>query len=291
MVSSCPNPVKDRSFPKPKQARHVGKKVQHVKGHSQEICCKKVCTFTQEWYDIRRDIGEALKCYRRLRLVKGLRDKVSNNHGMSPERGKCSGLALHKRVASLLKRLGKWVNTTKQIGCVAGVEIGDEFHWRGELCIVGLHSEFQRGIDCIASLNGRTWATSIVDSGRYDSATTSRVSPNEFTYCGEGENPIFGGKKKAKVKDQKLVGGNLALMNNMVDRKPVRVIRKYNHIGNANDSGYKFVYEGLYRVTKYWKEIRGDSGTYVYKFNLVKMEDHQQYDSEWKKKYVWHRRH
>ncbi|KAK8522313.1 hypothetical protein V6N13_115289 [Hibiscus sabdariffa] len=294
MVSSRPNPVKERPFSKSNQAIHVGKRVQHVQGQFHETCSKKVTTFTPEWYAIRRNIDEALRCYRRLRLVKEIRDKVSNIHGLSPERGKCSGLALHKRVGRLLKSLGKWVNTTKQIGCVAGIEIGDEFHWRGELCIVGLHNDFQRGIDCIASLNGRIWATSIVDSGRYDSTTSTstgrRVSPNEFTYCGEGENHIFGGGKK-KLKDQKLVGGNLALMNNMVDRKPVRVIRKYNHIGNANDSGYKFVYEGLYRVTKYWKEIRGDSGTYVYKFKLVRMEDHQQYDSEWIKKYDERRRH
>ncbi|KAK8668627.1 hypothetical protein V6N13_106075 [Hibiscus sabdariffa] len=167
-----------------------------------------------------------MRCYRRLRVAKGLRDKVSNNHGMSPERGKCSGLNLHKRVVSLLKSLGKWVNTTKQIGCVAGIEVGNEFHWRGELCIVGLHNDFQRGIDCIPSLDGRIWATSIVESGRYDSATTNSASSEEIPYCGECENLVFGVKKKKKVKDHKLVGGNLALMNNMVDRKPVRVIRR-----------------------------------------------------------------
>ncbi|KAE8727220.1 hypothetical protein F3Y22_tig00005712pilonHSYRG00040 [Hibiscus syriacus] len=99
--------------------------------------------------------------------------------------------------------------------------------------------------------HGKTWATSIVDSGRYESVT-SRVSSGEFTYCGEGENPIYGGKKKPK--DQKLIGGNLALVNNMIDRKPVRVIR------------------------------RKDADTYVYKFKLMKMEDRRQYEPEWKRK-------
>ncbi|KAK8698960.1 hypothetical protein V6N13_115060 [Hibiscus sabdariffa] len=291
MASSRPDPVKEGPFSKPKQASHVGKRVQHVKGNSHKNCSKQGSIFTPRWHDIRRDIDEALRCYRSLRVVKGLRDKVSNNHGMSPEQGKCSGLILHKRLGSLLKSLGKWLNTTKQIGCVAGIEVGDEFHWRGELCIVGLHNDFQRGIGCIPSLDGRIWATSIVDSGRYDSATTNSASSDEITYCGEGENPVFGVKKKKKLKDQKLVGGNLALMNSMVDRKPVRVIRRYNHSRNANDSGYKFIYEGLYRVAKYWKEIRADSGTCVYKFKLVRMEDHQQYDSEWKKKNVGHHCH
>ncbi|KAK8568140.1 hypothetical protein V6N13_106076 [Hibiscus sabdariffa] len=173
---------------------------------------------------------------------------------MSLKPGKCSGLNLPERVGSLLKSLGKWVNTTKQIGCVAGIEVGDEFHWRGELCI-GLHNDFQRGIDCIPSFDGRIWATSIVDSGRYDSATTNSASSYEMTYYGEGENPIFGVKKKIKLKDHKLVGGNLALMNNMVDRKPVRVICRYNHSSNLNDSGYKFIYEGLYEWLNIGKRL------------------------------------
>ncbi|MBA0551131.1 hypothetical protein Golob_022027 [Gossypium lobatum] len=281
MVSSRPEPVKEGPLSKSKQARHVvGKVVRHVKVHPRGICSSQQTAFTPEWYECRSAIKEALRCYRRLLSDKDYRESISKDHGMGLERGKPSGIGQHMRLAKLVRCLGKWVNTAKQIGCVAGIEVGDGFHWRGELCIVGLHSEFRKGIDCITSLNGsKIWATSIVDSGRYDSCTR-KVSSDEFTYCGEGENPSFCGFKK--LKDQKLVGGNLALMNNMIDRKPVRVIRRFDNIGNTNESGYKFVYEGLYQVNHCWKEIRMDSGKYVYKFNLVKLEDHLQYEPQWK---------
>ncbi|MFQ6622929.1 hypothetical protein Gotur_002876 [Gossypium turneri] len=281
MVSSRPKPVKEGPLYKSKQARHVvGKVVRHVKVHPRGICSNQQTAFTPEWYERRSAIKEALRCYRRLLSDKDYRESISKDHGMGLERGKPSGIGQHMRLAKLVRCLGKWVNTAKQIGCVAGIEVGDGFHWRGELCIVGLHSEFQKGIDCITSLNGsKIWATSIVDSGRYDSCTR-KVSSDEFTYCGEGENPSFCGFKK--LKDQKLVGGNRALMNNMIDRKPVRVIRRFDNIGNTNESGYKFVYEGLYQVNRCWKEIRMDSGKYVYKFNLVKLEDHLQYEPQWK---------
>ncbi|OMO88337.1 SRA-YDG domain-containing protein [Corchorus capsularis] len=125
-------------------------------------------------------------------------------------------------------------------------------------------------------------ATSIVNSGRYDNV--EGITPNTFTYCGEGENPNFG----RKPKDQKLAGGNLALKNSSVSKMPVKVIRKVNTFDDSiskqhsdsmaaasegNDCGYKYVYYGLYKVTKYWSERKGHSGTIVYKFSLKKVDE------------------
>ncbi|TYJ50246.1 hypothetical protein E1A91_A01G192800v1 [Gossypium mustelinum] len=164
MVSSLPKPVKEGPLSKSKQARHVvGKVLRHVKVHPRGICSNQQSAFTPEWYECRSAIKEALRCYRRLLSDKDYREGISKDHGMGLERGKPSGIGQHMRLAKLVRCLGKWVNTAKQIGCVAGIEVGDGFHWRGELCIVGLHSEFQKGIDCITSLNGsKIWATSIV---------------------------------------------------------------------------------------------------------------------------------
>ncbi|OMO88321.1 SRA-YDG domain-containing protein [Corchorus capsularis] len=184
------------------------------------------------------------------------------------------------RAARVLEQLGKWVNTTKEIGHVSGVKVGDEFHWRCELSIAGLHRDFQKGIVYMKLINGQSLATSIVDSGRYDNVEGN--TPNTFTYCGQGENPNFG----RKPKDQKLVGGNLALKNSFVSKMPVRVIRKvYNFDDSKRDSesmaagsegnvcGYKFVYDGLYQVTKYWPERKGASGAKVYRFLLKKIDE------------------
>ncbi|KAE8698759.1 hypothetical protein F3Y22_tig00110597pilonHSYRG00796 [Hibiscus syriacus] len=49
-----------------------------------------------------------------------------------------------------------------------------------------------------------------------------------------------------------------------------------------SSNAFTYCGEGLYLVTKYWKEIRRNSGTHVYKFKLVKKEDGRQYDPEWK---------
>ncbi|TYI98371.1 hypothetical protein E1A91_D01G209700v1 [Gossypium mustelinum] len=231
MVPSHRKPVKERALSKSNQARSVGKKKRHVKAsYASE---DENTTFTSEWNDCRRNIIDSLRCYKKL-----WKDKFSNQHKMSPEQGRCRGLALDGRVANILKVSGKWVNTIKQIGCFPGIKIGDEYHWRGDLGII------------------------------------SRVPCPNLTYTGEGEN-----------RDQMLEGGNLALKNNIHYKKPVRVIRKYNSDDNANASRYKFVYEGLYRVTRFDKEI--ESGFSVYKFQLDMLEDHQQYDSKWKQKRIW----
>ncbi|KAG8503824.1 hypothetical protein CXB51_001968 [Gossypium anomalum] len=169
MVPSHRKPVKERALSKSNQARPVGKKKRHVKAsYASE---DEDTAFTPEW--------------------------------MSP---RCRGLALDSKVANILKVLGNWVNTIKQIGCLPGIKIGDEYHWRGE-----------------------TLATSIVDSCRHDNGIINRVSCLKLIYIGEG----------------------------------------------------------LYRVTRFDKEI--ESGFSVYKFHLDMLEDHQQYDSKWKQKRI--RRH
>ncbi|KAK8567852.1 hypothetical protein V6N13_105799 [Hibiscus sabdariffa] len=263
---------------KQKQAEYVGTISRHAKGHSEseDTCSNKETSFIPEWYNIRGNVHQALINYRKLLVNKEERNMLAQKYGMTQER-KCNGLHLHKRVVRLLEVSDGCVNTTKQMGSVAGIEVGDQFHWRGELCVIGLHSDLQRGIDSITSISGKSWATSIVDSGRFDNV---RVSSKEFTYCGQGDNPSYGELNK-KHKDQKLDGRNQALMNNMTDKKPVRVIRKYSSIVSANESGYKFVYEGLYQVIG-CKKRRGDYGKYIYEFKLAKLEDDRQYDLRWK---------
>ncbi|KAK1307445.1 Histone-lysine N-methyltransferase, H3 lysine-9 specific SUVH6 [Acorus calamus] len=50
--------------------------------------------------------------------------------------------------SKLLREKRMWVNTGKPIlGVVPGVEVGDEFQYRVELAIVGIHRPFQGGID------------------------------------------------------------------------------------------------------------------------------------------------
>ncbi|KAK8530073.1 hypothetical protein V6N13_102953 [Hibiscus sabdariffa] len=224
--------------------------------------------FTAQWQGARRNTMKSLRFYRELLVNRKLLDKLSQEHGNSSESGRNWGLKVHMRAAKVVESSDKyWVNTGKQIGPISGINVGDEFYWRGELIIVGLHRDFQRGIDYMKLVNGKTLATSIVDSGRYENV--EGVSSDMMVYCGEGENPNFSCGRKPK--DQKLARGNLALKNSMDEKMPVRVIRRAYNDGVEYGCDYKFVYGGLYLVTEYWKE-KGKFGTDVYKFLLRKCE-------------------
>jgi euchromatic histone-lysine N-methyltransferase len=134
--------------------------------------------------------------------------------------GKC--LRVDLKASKILRDNNMYVNTGKQIvGAVPGVEVGDQFHYRIELCIVGLHRQIQAGIDFLKRGNV-TLATSIVASGGYEDDIDGG---DVLIYTGHGGNNYSGDKRQNK--HQKLERGNLALKNS-IDRKiPVRVIRGY----------------------------------------------------------------
>ncbi|KAF9611399.1 hypothetical protein IFM89_032068 [Coptis chinensis] len=172
--------------------------------------------------------------------------------------------------AKIVREKNKWVNTGNQIlGIVPGVEVGDEFHYRVELSIIGLHRPYQGGIDYVHR-RGMIVATSIVASGGYDD---DMGSTDVLVYSGQGGTPVRGNKMAT---DQKLVRGNLALKKSMDEGTPVRVIRGYKEVkGNASlDARISmagiFTYDGLYLVEKYWTE-EGRYGNKVFKFQLRRM--------------------
>ncbi|KAF2311673.1 hypothetical protein GH714_025847 [Hevea brasiliensis] len=68
--------------------------------------------------------------------------------------------------AFILRDRHNWLNTIKILGSIPGVEVGDEFQFRAELCVIGLHQQFWKGIDYVEK-DGIKLATSIVSSGRY----------------------------------------------------------------------------------------------------------------------------
>lgn len=172
--------------------------------------------------------------------------------------------------AMQLKEQGKWVNMDRRIlGAVPGVEIGDKYHCRAELVIIGLHHPFAAGIDSM-EVDGKKVAISIVASGRYANET-------EFTdvliYSGEGGNPAI---KDRELKDQTLERGNLALKNSMDAETPVRVVRGYRAWKSFRAGDKKrekeatFTYDGLYVVSKYWQE-KGRHGNLIYMFQLNRL--------------------
>ncbi|OWM88330.1 histone-lysine N-methyltransferase, H3 lysine-9 specific SUVH6-like [Punica granatum] len=172
------------------------------------------------------------------------------------------------QAAKILKDKGRYISSGKPImGVVPGVEVGDEFQYRVELNIIGLHRAIQAGIDYLKCDDDRILATSIVSSGAYEDV----LEHSDFLiYTGQGGNVV---DKNKEPEDQKLEKGNLALSNSMLAKNPVRVIRglKETRASDLSDSKHKtsvlYTYDGLYLVEKCWQEV-GQHGKLVYKFRL-----------------------
>lgn len=220
-----------------------------------------IVSFDDYWALVARmKVREALNLFQELHKILSHEDKMKSNG-----KGK-NAVKIISDAAMLLKQHQKWVNTNERyIGPLPGVVVGDQFQFRAELCIIGLHQQFNSGIDYVKK-DGTTFATSIVSSGRYANETESS---DVLIYSGQGGNPKIGSKEP---EDQKLERGNLALKNSMDARTPVRVIRSSRTRKASSTNSKKrvqkiYIYDGLYTVSKSWKE-RGQYGKLVFKYEL-----------------------
>ncbi|WIA33832.1 hypothetical protein OEZ86_006940 [Tetradesmus obliquus] len=144
-------------------------------------------------------------------------------------------------------------------GHIPGVTVGQAFLGRGELAILGLHTQMMRGI---MSRKGEP-AFAIVMSGGYkDDADTGGT----FWYTGQGGQ----GKNNTQIKDQEYTTpDNAALVQSVSSHAPVRVFR--GKVGEAGERLY--VYEGLYLVAAHKREPSKD-GPQVIKFQMVGVPGH-----------------
>ncbi|EOA26261.1 hypothetical protein CARUB_v10022678mg [Capsella rubella] len=207
-----------------------------------------------------------------LRLFHGVCRKVLQEDEAKPDELRVKKLRVDYIARQILKSKGKFLNVGVQIlGNVPGVEVGDEFQYRMELNILGVHRPSQGGIDYM-KVGKDLVATSIVASGGYDDHLDNS---DVLTYTGQGGNVMQVKKKGQELKepeDQKLVTGNLALANSIEKKTPVRVIRgkKKAALQSSSSAGGNYVYDGLYLVEKYWQEV-GSHGKCVFKYKLRRM--------------------
>ncbi|XP_024014095.1 histone-lysine N-methyltransferase, H3 lysine-9 specific SUVH6 isoform X2 [Eutrema salsugineum] len=206
-----------------------------------------------------------------LRLFYGACRKLLQEEEAKPTKRK--NFRVDFEASKILKSKGKFLNTGNQImGTVPGVEVGDEFQYRMELNILGIHRPSQGGIDYM-KVDGEIYATSIVASGGYDDELDNS---DVLTYTGQGGNVIIKSKRGVDEKqpeDQKLVTGNLALANSINKKNPVRVIRGNKKAvleSSGSAKGGNYVYDGLYVVEEFWQET-GSHGKLVFKFKLRRM--------------------
>lgn len=183
--------------------------------------------------------------------------------------------------ASILPANDFKTNTRRRIGKVPGVEIGDIFFYRIEMCLVGLHSVPMAGIDFLSAkseADGKPIAVSIVSSGGYDNAADDT---DVLIYSGQG-----GSVKKKQVADQKLERGNLALKTSLQRGNEIRVIRGFPDTSNPSAVAKIYFYDGLYTVTKYWTETVNSGGS-IFKFQLVRCPGQPSAFATWKSVETW----
>lgn len=153
------------------------------------------------------------------------------------------------------------IGDAKSLGSIPGVEVGDEFEYRAELMIVGVHKKLQNGIDYTA-FKGRSIATCVVaKEGYYDKMN----DPNVLVYGGEGGGISSHKKKKImEADDQVMKRGNLAMKNSIEVKNGVRVVRGVK-VGGAKSDRVVYVYDGVYRVLE-WRKVKGLKGNMVFEF-------------------------
>eukprot|EP00210_Caulerpa_lentillifera_P000801 g775.t1 len=148
-------------------------------------------------------------------------------------------------------------NQARIFGHVPGVRIGDKFQYKAQLKAIGLHRVPMSGIDYVGKntlgKDSPTLAISICVAGGYEDDADNGT---EMMFTGQGGNDFHGNRRQ--IADQKLVRGNLAMLNNAKYGVPVRVIKK-----NAD----QYIYDGLWDVLKMIK-TRGKENKIVYQYAM-----------------------
>lgn len=184
------------------------------------------------------------------------------------------------RAGTLFLNKGIRANSKKRIGTVPGVEVGDIFFFRMELCLVGLHAPSMAGIDYMGIKNTgeeEPLAVSIVSSGGYEDYAED---PDVLIYSGQGGV----NRRDKELSDQKLERGNLALEKSTHRANDVRVIRGVKDLSTV--SGKIYVYDGLYRINESWTE-KAKNGCSVFKYKLVRMPGQPEAFRIWKSIEQW----
>lgn len=183
------------------------------------------------------------------------------------------------KAGALMMQNNLRINSLKKMGPVPGVEIGDIFFFRFEMCTVGLHAQSMAGIDYMSSKHAGkdvSLAVSIISSGGYENAEDDT---DTLVYTGQGGNSRY--KEKH---DQKPERGNLALMNSTKRKNHIRVVRGVQD--PFCNSGKIYIYDGLYRIEDSWMDT-AKNGFNVFKYKLRREPGQPDGISVWKMTEKW----
>jgi [histone H3]-lysine9 N-dimethyltransferase len=171
-------------------------------------------------------------------------------------------------------------NSGKRVGTVPGVEIGDIFYFRMELCIIGLHAPSMGGIDYMTTKFGKdedSVAICIVSAGGYENEDDDT---DVLVYSGQGGN----NRNTEERHDQKLERGNLALERSLHRKNEIRVVRGFKDPFCL--TGKIYIYDGLYKIHESWKE-RTKYGVNCFKYKLLREPGQRDGAALWKMTQRW----
>ncbi|CAN4091323.1 unnamed protein product [Withania somnifera] len=168
------------------------------------------------------------------------------------------------KASKMMMTKGVRTNQNKRIGNVNGVEVGDSFFFRMELCLVGLHAPTMSGTDYMSvklRKDEESLVLSIVSAGGYND---DGGDGDMLIYTGQGGVQRKDGQKF----DQKLEKGNLALEKSVRRANVVRVIRCVKDV--AYPTGKIYIFDGLYKIQESWEE-KNQSGLNPEAFKVWKL--------------------
>lgn len=197
-----------------------------------------------------------------------------------PRYGASSGRRPDLKASKMMMLKGMRTNQTKRIGNVPGIEVGDIFFFRMELCVVGLHAPTMSGIDYMSlklTKDEEPLAVSIVSAGGYDD---DGGDGDLLIYTGQGGVQ----RKDGQMFDQKLEKGNLALEKSVHRANDVRVIRGVKDV--ANPTGKIYIFDGLYKIQGSWEE-KNKTGCNVFKYKLLRVPGQPEAFKVWKSIQQW----
>lgn len=184
------------------------------------------------------------------------------------------------KAGAIMLNKGLRLNSMKKIGPVQGVEIGDVFFFRFEICLVGLHAPNMGGIDYMSAMfsqEDEPIAISIVSSGGYENDVDDT---DVLIYSGQGGNT----KDGKQTDDQRLERGNLAMERSTHRKNEIRVIRGIKDM--TNPTGKIYVYDGLYKIEESWTE-KAKTGKSVFKYKLLRVPGQPSGSVVWKLSHQW----
>ncbi|KAK1364766.1 hypothetical protein POM88_040327 [Heracleum sosnowskyi] len=151
------------------------------------------------------------------------------------------------------------ISRARTLGHVPGVHIGDDFFYRQEIRLVGLHRDMIRGISTTLYDDGVEIGACVV--ANYEDHNVV-IEDDLYCYGSDGGNLILAHRLHLRVlNNQELENGNYAMVNSIEVANPIRLLGR----NLMEDGTRRYVFVGLFKVL-FHAIIQSDNEFDVFEF-------------------------